>query len=171
MLMAVVHAEVPVWGRREAVAGCRLVSLRPQLKGSEVAVDDVFDVCASGLAENPVRRRRSSKRRIRQLGLQGRLHRIGNGQRARTHTAEDGLGAGADEMGSLIPSERQVVAPELRRVQAIALIIEADAPAPEVDGIAAVGGPGLQIDPIQECAGPDLAVFLEFGAALRRYRR
>src|SRR6516165_775234 len=74
-------------------------------------------------------------------------------------------------MGGLIPSERQVVAPELGCVQGITLIIEADAPAPEVDGIAAVGGPGLQIDPIQERTGPDLAVFLELGAALRRYRR
>src|SRR5262249_36041852 len=71
----------------------------------------------------------------------------------------------------LIPSERQIVAPELRRVQGIALIIEADAAAPEVDGITAVGRPDLQIDPIQERAGTDLAVFLELGAALRRYRR
>src|SRR5262245_23226531 len=73
--------------------------------------------------------------------------------------------------GGLIPSERQIVAPELRRVQAIALVIEADAAAPEVEGITAVGRPGLQIDPIQERAGADLAVFLELGAALRRYRR
>src|SRR4029450_169287 len=162
--MAVIHAEVPVRSRREAVAGCRRVSLSAEYKGAEIAVDDVFAVGASGLA------RRSSKRRIRQLGLQRCLDRIGNGQRGPI-AAEDALGAGADEVGGLIPSERQIGPPEFRRVQSITLIIDADAAAPEVVGIAAVGGAALQINPVEERAGGDRAVFLEFGAALSGYRR
>src|SRR5262245_27917478 len=69
-----------------------------------------------------------------------------------------------------IPSERQIVPPELSRVQSVTLVVDADAAAPEVIGIAAVGGAALQIDPIEEGAGDDLPVFLEFGAALRGQR-
>src|SRR6266508_2204625 len=164
MLMAIVYAEVPVRSRRIVVGCCWLVSLRAQFKRAEIVVDDVLDVGTSGCAGHRVRIR------IRQLVLQRSLDRIGNGQSGPS-TTEDALRAGADEVGRLVPAERQIVPPELRRVQRVALVIDSDAPPPEVVGIAAVGGAGLQIDPIEERAGQYLAVFLELGTALRRYRR
>src|SRR5262245_45407997 len=170
MLVAVIYAEVPVWRRRKPVGACRPVSLRAEYERAEVAVDDIFDVGARSLAGDPARCRWSRRRRVRQLSLQGCLNRIRNGQGGRS-AAEDALRARADEVGRLIPSERQVVPPELGRIQSIALVIDTDAAAPEVVGIAAVGAAALQVDPIEEGAGEDLPIFLEFGTALRGQRR
>src|SRR6266496_3759025 len=70
-------------------------------------------------------------------------------------------------MRRLIPCERQIVLTDFRGVERIRLIVQRNVSSPEIEGIAAVEGAGLEIDPVEERRGRNLAVFLELGAAVR----
>ena len=100
------------------------------------------------------------------MRLQRVLHRVGHREIGRSDAAEQTLRAGAVEMRRLVPTQGQVLVAILRKVETVALRVDADILAPAVEVEATVVGAGGEIEPVQKQSLRNIAVFLKLGAAV-----
>ena len=164
--IGVVGPDVPVIGRGIAIIHRRRIAPNAYIGGMDILIDDGAYRSGLGIEDRDIRRRTGGIGPADAASIEHLLADTGIGQRQRVAVGiKQRAGAGAVDVGRLIPHEVEILLARLRQIGVVTLVPVTDVLAPCVNFVAAVAAAGGD-EEVAERPRPQIPVFVELRQAV-----